>query len=244
MLSQWIGKLTGEEWGLGVFLALTILAIVAGTVIALFHIAASESRKVRVAQLEVALKQEMVQRGMSADEIAKVLAASTVHSATQGDEGGDNPDRYAQLGPATCDITAQDDDGEWHQAVLLGMREHECFVHYIGTYDDDPRWIPRTRVRFPAAVAFEEAARGDWPDDYNAQQATVERDGEWLPAYVLMHLDQCYVHYIGTDASENEWVPEDRVRFADRPAFGSGTAHSRRPGPLAPGKPEPVAAEV
>jgi hypothetical protein len=41
-----------------------------------------------------------------------------------------------------------------------------------------------------------------------------------------MHLERCFVHYIGRDWEENEWVEESRVRFpsvkqtsAEKPAM-------------------------
>ena len=139
---------------------------------------------------------------------------------------------------------ANDGYGNWSHAVLLGVSDDQCLVHYVGTDVDSNEWIPRTRVRFPASVAFAEAAQGDWPDDYNAQEATVERHGEWVAAYVLMHLDRCYVHYVGGDVSENEWVEEARVRFSGRPVLESGMPRSRRNGSLTPAKPAPVEVEV
>lgn len=47
-----------------------------------------------------------------------------------------------------------------------------------------------------------------------ACEAVVNRDGDWQTALVLqMSDDRYYVHYVGSDLDENEWVDEDRIRF-------------------------------
>lgn len=93
-------------------------------------------------------------------------------------------------------------------------------------------------------MAFDEAARAEWPEDYNAQEAAVERDGEWMPAYVLMHLDRCYVHFVGHDWSDNEWVDEVRIRFAGRPDDSSPLFRTNLGRPVKEAKPIPHELEV
>jgi hypothetical protein len=47
-----------------------------------------------------------------------------------------------------------------------------------------------------------------------ACEAVVNKDGEWRTGLVLqMSDDRYYVHYVGSDMDENEWVGEDRIRF-------------------------------
>ena len=42
----------------------------------------------------------------------------------------------------------------------------------------------------------------------------VERDGEWCPCLILKREgDRFFVHQVGTEMSDNEWVSNDRVRF-------------------------------
>jgi len=52
-----------------------ILMIIGGTIFAV--IAVCQWRKVRVTEIEATLKQQMLDRGMSADEIAQVLSTSS-----------------------------------------------------------------------------------------------------------------------------------------------------------------------
>jgi hypothetical protein len=201
---------------------------------------AFERRKHEIARRQLALKEEMVQRGMSVEEIERVIRAGAAKPEVRGEEAGD---RYALEGPATCDVVAQESDGDWQRAILLRRDGDSWLVHYVGHDVDDNEWVGRDRIRFPSSVAFDEA--GDaWPEDYNASEATVEWGGEWYPAYVLMHLDDCYVHYIGHDWSENEWVAEGRVRFSGQPATPRGRARSARSRVGAPAKPAPVELEV
>jgi hypothetical protein len=197
----------------GVGILLGILGFLGLVKIVVVAVAASERSRVRVAEIRADLVREMLQRGLSPEEIERVLAAGAPDLEPKGDE-----DRYAQVGPATCDVAVEDGDGDWQRAILLQMHGGSCLVHYVGQDIGDNEIVSRTRVRFPSSVAFDEAARAEWPEDYNAREATVERDGEWLPAYVLMRLDRSYVHFVGHDWSENEWVDEGRIRISGRPA--------------------------
>lgn len=49
-----------------------------------------------------------------------------------------------------------------------------------------------------------------------ACEAVVNKDGEWQTALVLQTTDdRYYVHYVGREMDENEWVGVDRIRFAN-----------------------------
>jgi hypothetical protein len=68
-----------------------------------------------------------------------------------------------------------------------------------------------------------------------ACEAVAESDGEWVPALVLRVGDgRYYVHFVGTEMDDNEWVGHDRIRFpSGSPLRGAG----------APRK-EPIEAEL
>ena len=59
-------------------LLIPILAIVCGAVVALVAIIAHQWRAVRRTEMELALKQDMLRRGLSVEEIERVLRASEV----------------------------------------------------------------------------------------------------------------------------------------------------------------------
>jgi hypothetical protein len=74
-----------------------------------------------------------------------------------------------------------------------------------------------------------------------ACEAIVERSGEWCPAYVLKSAPgRFFVHYIGEDVTENEWVESRRVRL---PALDGHDGPLARVFAAPNGKP-PVEAEV
>lgn len=54
-----------------------VIAIISTFVVALGWIVVSNWRKVRIAEQNAALKQDMIQRGMSVDDIERVLRART-----------------------------------------------------------------------------------------------------------------------------------------------------------------------
>jgi hypothetical protein len=54
-----------------------LAAILGSGLVAILIIAVVSWRKVRVAEMDAALKQQMLDRGMSADEIVRVLGASS-----------------------------------------------------------------------------------------------------------------------------------------------------------------------
>ncbi|MGO9918826.1 MAG: Tudor-knot domain-containing protein [Isosphaeraceae bacterium] len=71
-----------------------------------------------------------------------------------------------------------------------------------------------------------------------ACEAVVNSDGEWHTGLVLqMSEDQYYVHYVGTDMDDNEWVGEDRIRFRNwskEPALSAESHLTRNGSPRKP----------
>ena len=86
---------------------------------------------------EFALKRDMVARGMSGDEIARVINAH-----------GHPPDEAVAL-PCASQVVVHS-DGEWHEALVLKVADGRYFVHYVGTEMDENEWVEQDRVRFPA----------------------------------------------------------------------------------------------
>lgn len=58
----------------GEFIALA--AVLIGPIVAIVAVVSTQWRKVRIAEMEAALKQQMLERGMSADQIEQVMHAS------------------------------------------------------------------------------------------------------------------------------------------------------------------------
>ena len=74
------------KWNAGEFIGL--VAVLIGPMIAVVAIIASQWRRVRIAEMEGALKQQMLDKGMSAAEIEQVMKAGKKGGAT-GNEAQD-----------------------------------------------------------------------------------------------------------------------------------------------------------
>ena len=86
-MSEFLAKLSGGE-------IISLTAVLVGPLIAVVAIIMTQWRRVRVAELEATLKQQMLDKGMSAAEIEQVMRASlepgrTVQIASTGNEAAD-----------------------------------------------------------------------------------------------------------------------------------------------------------
>ncbi len=75
-----------------------------------------------------------------------------------------------------------------------------------------------------------------------ASEAVVESDGEWQAALVLrISGDRYYVHFVGTEMSDNQWVESAHIRFPSGSFHHDPLAY-----PYANGIPEkgPIEAEI
>lgn len=74
----------------GFFIVVVGIPVVFGCAAGMVSAVAKNWRKARVAEIEAALKQEMIQKGMSAEEIIKVIQVSRI-SVTEDDERHSRP---------------------------------------------------------------------------------------------------------------------------------------------------------
>jgi hypothetical protein len=91
----------------------------------------------------------MLERGMSSDEIVKVL---------NGSEAGKDVDN----GPCASEVVVQNDE-EWCTALILKRDRERYFVHFVGTDMSDNEWVTADRIRFPALKD-----QGNSPWDWSA----------------------------------------------------------------------------
>ncbi|MGE3820476.1 MAG: hypothetical protein AB7I30_13760 [Isosphaeraceae bacterium] len=111
---------------------------VAGTVIAVVSIVCSSWGRARAIGTRAELTRLMVERGVSPDEIARVLAQ-------QGHDLRDEPLRL----PCACEAVVES-DGEWSSALVLQVADGRYLVHFVGQDMDENEWVGEDRVRFPA----------------------------------------------------------------------------------------------
>jgi hypothetical protein len=137
MLSQSLAVIA--EFSSQQLLALAIVAIGTGAlvVISLAGIIFPAWASVSRTHLETTLKQRMVERGMSAEEIAAVLNSSS------------QPTQIANA-PSPCEVVVEHDE-EWSPALILKRDGQRYFVHFIGTEMSDNEWVETDRIRFPAS---------------------------------------------------------------------------------------------
>jgi hypothetical protein len=105
----------------------------------------------KVSRQEIELKQQMVDRGMTADEIIAVLSGTKPQEEPR--EGG------ADL-PCASEVVV-DIDGEWQTCLVLKWEGDRYYVHVVGTEMSDNQWVTRDRMRFPASSDGGGKA-GDW----------------------------------------------------------------------------------
>jgi hypothetical protein len=118
------------------------------TLIALAGICAGAWTTVQKSRLDHALKQQMIERGMSADEVVAVLA-------------GGRPGNGGMEAPCASEVVVES-DGEWHTGLVLKRDGERYLVHFVGTDMSDNDWVTADRVRFPASKESHCGAPWDW----------------------------------------------------------------------------------
>jgi hypothetical protein len=120
-------------------LTITLAAMGAGVLIAVTGIIAGAWQKVHANRAKYALTQQMIERGMSPDEIAQVVAS---HRKSKKSATG-----AADL-PCASEAVVEH-DGEWHAALVLQVAQGRYHIHYVGTDMDENEWVSEDRIRFP-----------------------------------------------------------------------------------------------
>ncbi|GAC1450733.1 MAG: hypothetical protein NVSMB9_35380 [Isosphaeraceae bacterium] len=105
------------------------------TLIAMTAIIGGLWKAARKDRVNFELKRMMIERGMSADEIVRVLSV-----------GGA---RTADTEPCASEVVV-DWLGDWYPALILKRAEGSYYVHYIGHEMSENEWVEEARVRFSA----------------------------------------------------------------------------------------------
>jgi hypothetical protein len=105
-------------------------------------------------RVETALKQQMLERGMSAGEIVEVLNAPAPAKS-----GAD----YAFASEAVVER-----DGDWCPALLLRRDADRFLVHYVGEEMSENQWVTGDRIR----VRPDSDAHGCSPWDWMVRATT------------------------------------------------------------------------
>jgi hypothetical protein len=92
---------------------------------------------VQTSRLDHSLKHQMIERGMSAEEIVAVLTSSS-------------PAKAPAEPPCACEVVV-DSGGYWQTGLILKREGDRYLVHIVGTEMSDNQWITSERLRFAAA---------------------------------------------------------------------------------------------
>jgi hypothetical protein len=151
---------SGEIWPLAV--AIGPLAVAIGVAAVAFMIVAvvvsnHRSEGLRL-QVEGELKREMLARGLSVDDIVRVVKATR----DQMPEGVDIP--------SASDVVVES-DGEWYAALVLKRDGTKWYVHYVGSEMDENEWVTEDRIRFPASFFARHDSRDGESDMVDARMS-------------------------------------------------------------------------
>ena len=113
-------------------------------------------------QQVIALKQQMIERGMTADEIVKVLGPPTEALDDLSEVEDDEPG--VVTGPYAGEVVIEREgyEGQWHSALVLRRDGDRYLVHtcpgYEGCELPGNEWVKADRVRFAAPASGLDAA--------------------------------------------------------------------------------------
>ena len=130
--------------------ALIVVALGVGALvlISLAGIMAPAWASVNKLRLETALKQQMLERGLSAEEIVAVWGCPARESTS------------VDL-PCASEVVV-DCDGDWCPALILKCEGDRFFVHHVGHDMSDNEWVAGDRLRFPASSKDRCGSPWDW----------------------------------------------------------------------------------
>jgi hypothetical protein len=138
------------EFSSGQLLGLWISSIAIGAlvIISVVGVWAGSWTTVNRLRLDHAIKQQMLDRGLSTDDMLAVLAGT--RHREQGEEL-----------PCASEVVVNV-DGEWQTGLILKRDADRYFIHLVGTEMSDNQWVNCERVRFPAPAEGGCGEAGDW----------------------------------------------------------------------------------
>src|SRR5262249_33907736 len=142
--------------------------------------------KAGLKQQELALKQQMIERGMTADEIVQVLGPA---SETPADLSAEEDDEAGGVNEPCARAVGAERHGAWSPALVLRRGGDRCLIHTCPGYGgvvqrSGNEWVKANRVLFPASSSGEDGSpRGsaDRTETFGASQWSGQPKKEPVP---------------------------------------------------------------
>jgi hypothetical protein len=113
---------------------------------------------VHKARLEMGFKQQLLERGMSAEEIY-ILS-----------NGRRQEPSSVEL-PCASEVVVES-GGDWYPSLILKREDDRYYIHYVGHDMSENEWVTADRVRFPAGATDSCGSPGDWASAAGALAAS------------------------------------------------------------------------
>jgi hypothetical protein len=101
------------------------------------------------------------------------------------------------------------EEADWYQANIEKMEKDQFFIHYIGYGSSYNEWVGEDEIRTrdldssnDSGYAVGQKVKAWDEDDEDWYSATIEK----------IQGKQFFIHYIGYDSSDDEWVNQDVIR--------------------------------
>jgi hypothetical protein len=153
----------------GLFLLTMVLIFGITPMICVIATAWAGAAKVRLKaglkQQVIALKHQMIERGMTAQEIVQVLGSPS--SALDDLSEKQEVTAGVVTGPYAGEVVVQREgyEGEWHSALVLRRSGDRYLIHscpgYEGCELPGNEWVTADRIRFPASSSGEHGSADD-----------------------------------------------------------------------------------
>jgi hypothetical protein len=121
-------------------------------------------------RMETTLKQQLLDRGMSVEDILNIMGAPAT---------GTNTMDY----PCASEVVIEKDD-EWNPGFILRRDGDRYYVHYVGEDMSENEWVSGARVRFSESSKNSGGSPWDWHEHSRAFDASVCRANTAKPAAV------------------------------------------------------------
>ena len=148
-------KFAQTDFGLVVAaVALLVLLLLVGVIPVAWVIATAWAGATKL-RLKAGLKQQMIERGMTADEIVQVLGPPS--EALDDLSEGEDDEAGVVTGPYAGEVVIEREgyEGTWHSALVLRRNGNRYLVHtcpgYEGCELPGNEWVKADRVRFSAS---------------------------------------------------------------------------------------------